>query len=253
MSDFTTIKIQGNTGSGAAGEGSGAATWSDWLFGGTSGAAELRFCASSAGGSSTASANWPYFTLPGSVTTVPEAWIFSADTTGNKVTTYDATSSHYLQFRFNWDNLGTFASAPSFSLYSDTTHAAASPGTQPGAQSGSPIVNGQTTDTSSTAYMKANAYGYGVDTGGTQQTPSANASGTLSATVGTAGSVSPATGAWLSTWQSLQAATQYITDAVIPKATTAGFWYFVLALYSGPNMATSSAMQPVLTLSYTYV
>lgn len=251
MSDFTTIKIQGNTGTGAAGEGTGTATWSDWAFGGSSGANELRFCASGAGASNTASASWPYYTLPGSTGVVPEAWIFSADTTGNKVTTYDGTSSHYLQFRFNWDNTGTFASAPSFTFYSDTSHSAASPGTQPGAQSGSPIVNGHASDTSSTAYIKANAYGYGYS--GSQQTPSANAGGTLSVTVGTAGGVSPATGAWLSTWQSLQAATQYIVDAVIPTATTAGLWYFALALYSGPNMATSSAMLPVLTFSYTYV
>lgn len=248
MSDFTTIKIQGNTGSSDA-----SPTWSDFLFGGSAGANELRFCASGAGGASTSSSTWPYYTLPGSTGVVPEAWIFSADTTGSKVTTYDGTSSHYNQLRFSWDNTGTFASAPSFTLYSDTSHAAASPGTQPGAQSGSPIVNGHATDTSSTSYMKANAYGYGVDTGGTQQTPSANAGGTLSVTVGTAGSVSPATGAWLSTWQSLQSATQYITDAVIPKATTAGYYYIALALYSGPNMATSAGMLPVLTLSYTYV
>lgn len=248
MSDFTTIKIQGNTGTSDA-----SPTWSDWAFGGSSGANELRFCASGAGAGATASANWPYYTLPGSVGVVPEVWLFSADTTGNKINTYDGTTSHYMQFRFNWDNTGTFASTPSFTFYSDTSHSAASAGTQPGAQSGSPIVNGQSSDTSSTAYIKANAYGYGVDTGGTQQTPSANASGTLSATVGTAGAVSPATGAWLSTWQSLQAATQYIQDAVIPKATTAGLWYFVLALYSGPNMATSSGMLPVVTLSYTYV
>lgn len=251
MSDFSVIKIQCNTGSGAAGEGSGSATWSDFLFGGSAGANELRFCASGAGGASTASASWPYYTLPGSTGQVPEAWIFSADTTGLKCTTYDGTASHYLQFRFSWDNTGTFASAPSFTLYSDTSHAAASPGTQPGAQSGSPIVNGHATDTTSTSYMKANAYGYGYSGG--QQTPSANAGGTLSVTVGTAGSVSPATGAWLSTWQSLQSSTQYITDAVIPNATTAGLWYVVLALYSGPNMATSAGMLPVLTLSYTYV
>jgi len=251
VSDFTTIKIQCNTGSGAAGEGSGSPTWSDWAFGGSAGANELRFCASGAGGASTASANWPYYTLPGSTGVVPEAWIFSADTTGLKVSTYDGTTSHYLQYRFNWDNTGTFASAPSFTFYSDTSHAAASPGTQPGAQSGSPIVNGHSTDTSSTAYIKANAYGYGYS--GSQQTPSSNAGGTCLVTSGTAGAVSPATGAWLSTWQSLQAATQYIVDAVVPTAVTAGQWNFVLALFSGPNMSTSSGMLPVLTLSYTYV
>jgi len=219
---------------------------------GTSGY-ELRFCSTGGGSTSTPSASWPYVVVPGSVGVVGDMFLFTADTTGFNINTYDGTSSHFLQARWSWDNAGTFASAPSFTAYSDTTHAAASPGTQPGTQSGSPIVNGHASDTSSTSYLKANAYGYGVDTGGTQQTPSANAGGTLTATSGTAGSVSPGTGAWLATWQSLQAATQFITDGVIPKATTAGLYYIVLALYTGPNMATSSAMLPVLTFSYTYV
>lgn len=216
---------------------------------------ELRFCASGAGGASIASGSWPYFTVPASVSVVPEVWLYgSSDNSGGlKISTYDGTSAHFLQARFSWDNVGTFASAPSFTCYSDTTHAAASPGTQPGAQSGSPVVNGHATDTNSTSYLKANAYGYGVDTGGTQQTPSANAGGTLTATSGTAGSVSPGSNAWLASWQSLQSSSQFITDGVIPKATTSGLLYILLALYCGPNMATSSAMTPVLTFSYTYV
>lgn len=235
------------------GEGGGSATWTDLAFGGSAGANELRFCSTGSGTTSTSSGSWPYVTVPGSVGVVGDMFLFTADTTGYNINTYDGTSAHYLQGRFSWDNVGTFASAPSVTCYSDTTHAAASPGTQPGAQSGSPIVNGHVSDTNSTSYLKANMYGYGVDTGGTQQTPSANAGGTLTATSGTAGSVSPGTGAWLSTWQSLQANTAYITDGVIPKATTAGLYYFLLALYCGPNMATSSAMLPVLTFSYTYV
>lgn len=190
--------------------------------------------------------------MPGSTGVVPEAWIFTADTTGLKVTTYDGTSSHYLAFRFSWDSAGTFASAPSFTCYSDTSHAAASPGTQPGAQSGSPIVNGST-DTSNTSYLKANAYGYGLTSGGAQQTPSSNAGGTLSATVGTAGSVSPGSAAWLSSFQSLQSTSQFITNGNIPQATASGLWYCLFTLYTGPTMSTSSAMLPCLTLSYTYV
>ena len=154
MSNFTSIHLDANTGT------DGSATWTSWAFGGTSGSSELRFCAASAGGASTSSSAWPYYTLPGSTVVVPEAWMFTTDTSGAKVN-YDGTSAHYLQFRINWDNTGTFASAPSFTAYSDTTHAVASPGTQPGAQSGSPIINGST-DTSSTSYLKANAYGYGL-------------------------------------------------------------------------------------------
>lgn len=254
MSDFTTLRLQGNTATSSPyGEGGGSPTWTTMSFNGSSGANELRFCATGAGSTTTASASWPYVTVPGSVAVVGDVFLYTADTTGYNINTYDGTASHYLQFRFDWDNTGTFASAPSFTAYSDTTHAAASPGTQPGAQSGSPIINGHATDTSSTSYLKANAYGYGVDTSGVQQTPTANAGGTLSATVGTAGSVSPGASAWLSSWQSLMSNTQYITDGVIPKATTAGDYYILLVLYTGPNMSTSSAMLPVLTFSYSYV
>lgn len=135
---------------------------------------------------------------------VNDLWAFSADTTGLRIPTYDGTTAHYNVLRWNWDNLGTFAAAPQFGAFGDSTHTTPSPGTQPGAQSGSPIVNGHATDTSSTSYLKANAYGYGVDAAGTQQTPGTNAAGTMLVTSGTAGAVSPATGAWLATWQSLQ-------------------------------------------------
>jgi hypothetical protein len=127
-------------------------------------------------------------------------WAFTADTTGTKVATYDGSKTNSNVLRWNWDNTGTFAAAPQFSAFGDNTHATPSAGTQPGAQSGSSIVNGQSTDTSSTAYLKINAYG-----NGSSQAPSAGAAGTtLAVTSGTAGSVSPGSAAWLSTWQSAQ-------------------------------------------------
>jgi hypothetical protein len=90
---------------------------------------------------------------------------------------------------------------------------------------------------------------------GTAQTSnlSAGAAGTtLAATSGTAGSVSPGAGAFLATWQSLQAATQYITFPSTPAATTAGDIFFTLALYTGPNMSTASTILPVITWQYSY-
>jgi hypothetical protein len=247
MTDFTTLKTQTNAGASVT---DASPTWVDMPFGTANN--ELRICGSGAGAAGTASASWPTFLRPGATAVWPEMWAFTADTTGLKMATYDGTTAHYMQWRINWDNTGTFASAPIISAWGDNTLAAASPGTQPGAQSGSPFVNGQSSDTSSTSYIKGNAYGYGVDTGGTQQTPGSNAGGTMAVTTGTAGAVSPGTGAWLATWQSLQALTQYIQDGVTPKATTSGFWYVVLAFWTGPNMSGGTLL-PVLGFQYTWV
>jgi hypothetical protein len=176
-----------------------------------------------------------------------------ADASGGlKVSTYDATSAHYKQFTVSWDNTGTFASAPIFSAWMNNTLPAATPGTQPGVGDGSSFVNGHATDTSSTSYIKANFYGQGVTTAGVQQTPASNAAGTLAVTSGTAGAVSPGSAAWLATWQSLQAATQFIQDGVIPQAVTAGLYYYVLAFYTGVNMV-GGTLVPVLGFQYTWI
>lgn len=219
-------------------------------MGGSAGANELRW-ATSAGGT-TASASWPYVNRPASVTAVAQMWAYTADATGSQVATYTGDNTKANVLRFNWDNLGTYASAPSFTAYGDNTHTTPVAGQQTTATgAGGPLINGSA-DTSNTAYLKANAYGYGVDTAGVQQTPAAGAAGTtFGATVGTAGAVSPGTGAWLATWQSLQGGTQFIQDAVIPKALTAGFWYFTLILWAGPNLATGSLL-PVISYSYSF-
>jgi len=247
LSDFSVLKMQGNTGTSDA-----SPTFTDILL--NTANYELRMCAAAAGAGNIASAPWPSYPRPGSVGVVPECWVYlgSDNSGGLKITTYDGTTAHYKQFTISWDALGTFAGAPIISAWKDNTYPAASPGTQPSPGDGSAIVNGQTSDTSNTSYLKANAYGFGVDTGGTQQTPSANAGGTLAATSGTAGAVSPATGAWLAVWQSLQSATQYIQDGVTPKATTAGLWYFLLSLFAGPNLQ-GGVLLPVVGLQYLWV
>lgn len=242
MADFSSIVPEFNNGT------DGTPSWQALAFGGSSGANEIRWCTSGAGGASTTSANWPQYPRPASGTeAVPECWGFSADGTGLQVTTYDGNKTNSNVFRVNYDAVGTYATAPTLSAWGDNTHTAPSAGTQPGAQSGSPIVNGHATDTSSTSYLKGNLYG-DDQTGN----PSAGAAGTtLAVTSGTAGSVSPGAAAWLSTWQSLQGAIQYITHRRTPAATTAGKIFFSLSLWTGINMSLG-LIKPVVTYTYSY-
>lgn len=242
MADFTTIRSMWNSNTDAS------PTWNAVTFGGSAGANEIRWCASGAGAGGTASASWPQYSRPGSTGAVPELWYFTADTTGTKVATYDGTNGHANVACIDYDNLGTFATAPTLTAYGDSTHAAPSAGTQPGALSGSPIVNGQSSDTSSTSYLKINEYG-DDQTGN----PTAGSVGSSpSATTGTAGSVSPGAAAWLTNWQSAQGAIQYITHRRTPAATTAGKIFFAPILFTGPNMSLGT-LQPVITFTYSYV
>ena len=245
MSDFTLIQYDINSGASDA-----SPTWTHILFGAAG--YELR-CDLTSGASttSTASASWPSILKPASGTTlITKRYGFTADTTGFVVTGGDGTGSHYMTDRINWDATGTFASGPVISAWANNTYPAASPGTQ-GTADGSAFVNGTAAESSSTSLIKATAYGYGVDTGGTQQTPGSNMGSNPVATSGSAGAVSPATGAW-NAYQSLQAATQWIADAVTPKATTAGFWYFLLMEYIAAGM-TGGTLVPVIGFQYTYI
>lgn len=253
MADFTTIKLQANTGTAPAGEGSGSATWTDVLFG-TSGY-ELRAALSSGSQTtSTPSASWPAMLKPLSGTTlVDNMYIFTADTTGFKVTTYDGTSAHYLQFRINWDNTGTYASGPLISAWKDNTLPAASPGSQPGIGDGSSVINGTSAESGSLSLLHANAYGQGLTAGGVQQTPGTNAAGTLAVNSHSgSGAATPSSASWLATWQDLQAATNYIQNGATPQATTAGLWYFCLALWMAAGM-TGGTLLPTLGYQYTWI
>jgi len=248
MTDFTTLKLQTNTGASDA-----SPTWTDTLFG-TAGY-ELRAALTGGGQTtSTASASWPSMLKPASGTTLVNAmYEFSADTTGLLITTYDGTTAHYMQFRINWDGVGTFASAPLISAWGDNTLAAASPGTQPGGQSGSPIINGTAGESGSFSLLKANAYGQGLTSGGSQQTPAANAAGTETVNGhSAAGAETPGSAAWLATWQDLQAATDWIVNGGIPQAVTANLWYFVLILRIAAGM-TGGTLLPVLGYQYTWI
>jgi len=174
-------------------------------------------------------------------------WGFSADTTGIKCATYTGTNANANVMCIDYDAVGTYAAAPTLTAYGDNTHAAPVAGTQPGALSGSPIVNGHATDTSSTSYLKANLYG-------DDQTanPAAGTTGTVTVTSGTAGSVSPGAAAWIANFQSLQGVIQYITHRRTPAATTAGKIFFTLALFTGPNQSLGTLL-PVITFTYSFV
>ncbi len=208
----------------------------------------MRWCAAAAGAAGTASASWPQYSRPGATAPVAELWGFSADTTGIKCATYDGTNGKANVMCIDYDAVGTYAAAPTLTAYGDNTHAAPVAGTQPGALSGSPIVNGHATDTSSTSYLKINEYG-------DDQTanPAAGSVGTtLLVTSGTAGSVSPGAAAWLATWQSAQGVIQFITHRRTPAATTAGKIFFDVVLFTGPNMSLGTLL-PVITFTYSFV
>ncbi len=242
MADFTTIRAMFNSNTDAS------PTWNALPFGGSAGANEIRWAATGAGAAGTASASWPQYSRPAATGAIPELWYCTADTTCVKVATYDGTNTKANVACIDYDAVGTFATAPTFSGYGDNTHAAPSAGTQPGAQAGSPVVNGHATDTSSTAYWKASLYG-------DDQTanPAAGTVGTLpTATTGTAGSVSPGAAAWLATWQSLQGAIQFITHRRTPAAVTAGKIFFTIILFAGPNLSLGT-ITPVITFTYSYV
>ncbi len=243
MSDFTTIRSQWNSNT------DGSPTWNTITFGGSAGANEVRWCAVAAGAGGTASASWPQYSRPASTGAVGELWYFTADTTGTKVATYTGDNTKANVACIDYDNLGTYAAAPTFSAYGDNTHAAPSAGTQPGAQSGSPIINGQSTDTGSVSYLKANEYG--DDQTGNPAAGSVGSNPTAS-TRNAAGSVSPGAAAWLATWQDLQGTIAYITHRRTPAATTAGKIFFTIILFTGPNCSLG-LLQPVLTFTYSYV
>ena len=244
MTDFTTLKWQVNTGASDA-----APTWSDELFG-TAGN-ELRVCGAGAGAANTSSASWPSYLRPLAAGVIPEMWGFSADAVGLKITTYDGTGAHYNQHRVNWDALGTFASSPLISCWKDNTFPAATPGTQPGQPAdGSAVVNGSA-DTGNASYAKGAMFGVGVTAAGAADNPSGNMGSNPLATSGSAGGLQTVAAAW-SAWQSLQAATQWIVNGVIPKATTAGTWNGLLAWFTGPNQQGGTLL-PVLGFQYTWV
>lgn len=218
-------------------------------FSGSSGANELRFAPSSGATTTTASASWPVIQRPASGTaTVPQLWAFTSDAVGLQVATYDGTNAKSNVLRWHWDNTGTMVAAPQFTAYANSTHTAPSAGTQPPGTNNDAITNGQSSDTSSTSYLKAAAWGSVVLPANSLTAGAAGSS--PSATTGTAGSVTPGAGAW-STWTSLQGAIQYILFGSTPAATTANTWNWTCILFVGANLSTGT-VTPVATMTYVF-
>ena len=254
MADYTTITMQYNTGTDAAPVWTGTALQPQ----GTSGANELRMALSGGGATgSTGSASWPFMAIPGSGTqAVGQLWAFSSDTTGVQIATYTGDNTKANVLRWSFDNLGTPTSAMQLTCFGDSTHTTPSPGTQSGiATHNDAFTNGQASDTSSTSYLKINAYGSGFPSGGAQETPAAGSVGTLpTATTGAAGGVTGSAAHWLNSngaWQSGQGWLQYLSAPATVAATTAFFWYVDLVFFIGANIATGT-WTPVLTLQYNH-
>lgn len=237
MANFTLIKLEGNIVS------TGAPSWT--AIGGAN--TEVRW-SDSAAQRNIASASWPAQLRPAAVGAVPYTYLFSADAVGEGLYGNGGacpawSKDNYLQFRWNWDNTGTFASAPVFTAYPTTAHGVITRG------DGS-LLGGHATDTGATqrSYLKGNAWGRVTSAGA----PAAGPANAPVVTDGTSGSVNPTAGAnWLANFQSLQGDNDYITFPATPAATTADTWYLEIALFTGPNL-TPSTYVPVMSLKYTW-
>lgn len=236
MADFTLIQMECNVGNTAT---------PDWsAIGGAN--TEVRW-ADVDDQSNVASASWPAMIRPGATAIVDYTYAFTADAVGEGFysgagTTPPAYSKdNYLWARWDWDAIGTFASAPIFTAYPTTGHGSITPG------DGS-LLGGHATDTGSRSYMKGNAYGQ-VDSAGA---PTAGPTNAPVVTDGTVGSVSPTAGAnWLTNFQSLQGDNDWITAPFTPAATTADTWSLHYALFTGPN-ETPATYTVVMSLKYTW-
>lgn len=242
MADFTTARFQANTGT------NGTPVWTAVPASGSGTGQEIRFSDVSTAGA-TASASWPYTTRPTSGTAgVDYAYVFTADTTslgflGTSSTTPTAfTNASYLQFRFDWDNVGTYASAPIYTAYASTAHAAISRG------DGS-LLGGHATDTGATArsYLKGAMFGRVTSAGA----PAAAVGSAPVVTDGTTGSVSPTAGANWSVYQGLMGDSDYITFPSTPAATTADQINLMIRLFTGSSM-TPGTITPCVSWKYTY-
>jgi hypothetical protein len=240
MSDFTTLRLEGNNGT------TGAPSWID-LSGANH---EIRW-SDSAGQKDVASASWPAMIRPGATSIVSYTYAFTADATGDGFYANGGacpaySKDNYLWARWWWDNLGTFASAPIYTAYLTTAHAAitrenpsggllqGSPDTKPGA--------------SAFSYLKGNAWGRVTSAGA----PAAGPAAAPVVTDGTVGSVSPAAGAnWLANYQSMMGDLDYITAPFTPAATTQDQWNVHFALFTGPNMLPA-LYQVIQSLRYTW-
>jgi hypothetical protein len=156
-----------------------------------------------------------------------------------------SNTAQYRFLRFDWDAVGTFASAPIFTAYNSTAHAAITRNSPSGG-----ILEGNTTDTGATArsYLKGNAFGR-VDSAGVPAAAPTNAAAVAD---GATGALTPTAGAnWLTNFQGLQGDNDWIAFPSTPAATAADQWSLIIRLFIGANTAAGTST-PVISLKYTY-
>jgi hypothetical protein len=239
VADFTSFVLEANTGS------QGTPTWTSVLAAGR----EVRFSDVSTVSLTTPSASWPFVTRPASGTSgVDYAYAATADAVllgvlGSAGAPTAFTNASYLQYRWNWDAVGTFASAPIFTAYPTTAHGAISRGD-------GTILGGHATDTGATArsYLKGNAFGRVTSAGA----PAAAPANAPVVTDGATGSLAPTAGAnWLTNYQGLQGDNDFITAPFTPAATAADQWNVMMRLFMGVS-ETPGTYTPQASLKYTW-
>jgi hypothetical protein len=242
VADFTTARFQLNTGTNAA------PVWTTVPASGAGTGQELRFSDLSTQGA-VASASWPFTTRPVSGTSgVDYLYVFTADATSlgslgtSSNTPIAFSNANYMEFRFDWDNLGTYASAPIYTAYPTTAHGAISRG------DGS-MLGGHATDTGGTArsYLKGAMFGRVTSAGA----PAAAVGSAPVVTDGTTGVVSPTAGANWSTYQGLQGDNDWLAFPSTPAPTAADQINLMIRLFMGANM-TPGTLVPVVSWKYTW-
>lgn len=242
MADFTTLRLEGNHGTQAV---------PVWVEVGPTAGKEVRW-SDSATQNAIASASWPAMIRPAATAIVSYTYAYTADAVGWGFISGQASpcpafsKDNYLWARWWWDNLGTFASAPIYTAFLTTAHAAITRQNPDGG-----LLQGSA-DTkpaaSAFSYLKGNAFGRVVTAGA----PAAGPANAPVVTDGIVGSVSPVAGAnWLANFQSLMGDNDYITAPFTPAATTQDQWNVHFALFTGPNMLPA-LYQVVQTLKYTW-
>jgi len=240
MADFTTLIMQANHGT------LGAPVWVEV---GPTAAHEVRW-SDQDDQKNVASAAWPAMIRPAATAIVSYTYAFTADAVGNGFISNSGvincpayTENNYLWARWNWDNLGTFASPPIFTAYPTAAHGVIVP------DDGS-LLGGKIADTGGGgySYLKGNAFGQ-VDS---VAPPAAAPLAPPAVGDGTVGAVSPVAGAnWIANFQDLQGDNDWILAPFTPAATTADTWSLHFALFTGPNM-TPALYVVVMSLRYTW-
>lgn len=249
MADYGTVQIEYNKGTDASPDWTGTAI----ALSGSGGANQMRL---GTGTAVTSSANWGYMARPtAGVAAITQLWACTADTTCIQVSTYTGDNTKANVLRWSFDAAGNPVSAMQWSFFGDNTHTAPTAGLQPPGTHQDPFTNGHATDTSSTSYLKINAYGSGLTAAGVQETPAAGTVGTMpTATTGTAGLTTTTAGNWLNAngaWQSGQGFVQGIIGVAIPHTAQAFKWYISTIGFLGVNISTGT-INFICTIQYSF-